>query len=67
MGSSVDDVAKRTDALLYGRRTYQVMAGAWPGRAGDPFADWMNTVEKHVVTNTLSEADANWGPTSLPR
>jgi dihydrofolate reductase len=67
MGSSVDEVAKRTDALLYGRRTYQVMAGAWPGRAGDPFADWMNTVEKHVVSNTLSEADANWGPTSLIR
>jgi dihydrofolate reductase len=67
MGSSVDEVAKRTDALLYGRRTYQVMAGAWPGRAGDPFADWMNAVEKHVVSNTLSEADANWGPTSLIR
>ena len=67
MGSSVNEVAKRTDALLYGRRTYQVMAGAWPGRAGDPFADWMNSVEKHVVSNTLSEADANWGPTSLIR
>ena len=67
MGSGVDEVAKRTDALLYGRRTYQVMAGAWPGRAGDPFADWMNSVEKHVVSNTLSEADANWGPTSLIR
>jgi dihydrofolate reductase len=67
MGSSIDEVAQRTDALLYGRRTWQVMAGAWPGRAGDPFADWMNSVEKHVVSNTLSEADLTWEPTSLIR
>jgi dihydrofolate reductase len=67
MGSSIDEASKRTDALLYGRRTWQVMAGAWPARAGDPFADWINSVEKHVVSNTLSEADLTWGPTSLIR
>jgi dihydrofolate reductase len=65
MGGAIDEVAKRTDALLFGRRTWQVMAGAWPGRAGDPFADWMNTVDKHVVSNTLSESDLTWSPTSL--
>jgi dihydrofolate reductase len=67
MGSAVGEIADRTDALLYGRRTWQVMAGAWPERAGDPFADWINSVEKHVVSNTLSEADLTWGPTSLIR
>jgi dihydrofolate reductase len=67
MGSSIDEASKRTDALLYGRRTWQVMAGAWPARAGDPFADWINSVEKHVVSNTLSEADLTWAPTSLIR
>jgi dihydrofolate reductase len=67
MGSSIDETAEHTDALLYGRRTYQVMAGAWPGRAGDPFADWINAVEKHVVSNTLSDADATWGPTTVIR
>jgi dihydrofolate reductase len=67
MGSYVDEVAQRTDALLYGRRTWQVMAGAWPDRAGDPFADWINQVEKHVVSNTLSEQDLTWAPTSLIR
>ena len=67
MGSSIDEVAQRTEALLYGRRTWQVMAGAWPGRAGDPFADWINAAEKHVVSNTLSEADLTWAPTSLIR
>ena len=67
MGSSIDEASKRTDALLFGRRTWQVMAGAWPRRAGDPFADWMNSVDKHVVSNTLSEADLTWAPTSLIR
>jgi dihydrofolate reductase len=67
MGSSIDAVSKRTDALLYGRRTYQGMAAAWPGRAGDPYADWINSVEKHVVSDTLSEADLTWGPATLIR
>jgi dihydrofolate reductase len=67
MGSSIDEVAQRTDALLYGRRTWQVMADAWPKRAGDPFADWINQVEKHVVSNTLSEDDLTWAPTTLIR
>lgn len=67
MGSSIDEVAQRTDALLYGRRTWQVMAGAWPERAGDPFADWINAVDKHVVSDTLSEEDLTWSPTSRIR
>src|SRR5215212_8336782 len=57
MGSAIGEVSERTDALLYGRRTWQVMAGAWPDRAGDPFADWMNSVEKHVVSDTLTKDD----------
>jgi dihydrofolate reductase len=65
MGPAIDEVSKRTDALLYGRRTWQVMAGAWPARAGDPFADWINAVDKYVVSNTLTEADLTWEPTSL--
>lgn len=67
MGPVIDEMAQRTDALLYGRRTWQIMAGAWPGRAGDPFADWINAVEKHVVSDTLSEADLTWAPTTLIR
>jgi dihydrofolate reductase len=43
------------------------MAGAWPERAGDPFADWINAVEKHVVSDTLAESDLTWEPTTLVR
>jgi dihydrofolate reductase len=67
MGPAIGESAERADALLYGRRTWQVMAGAWPDRAGDPFADWINGVDKYVVSDTLSEADLTWAPTSLIR
>ncbi len=35
MGPVIDDVLQRTDALPFGRRTWQTMAAAWPDRAGD--------------------------------
>jgi dihydrofolate reductase len=66
MGAAIGESSEDTDALLQGRRTWQVMAGAWPDRAGDPFADWMNTVQKYVVSDTLADADA-WAPTTVIR
>ena len=30
MGAAIDGVMKSVDALLFGRRTWQVMAAAWP-------------------------------------
>jgi len=61
MGSAVDAVMADTDALLFGRRTWQTMAAAWPDRAGsDPFADRMNALTKYVVTSTLGADDLTW-------
>lgn len=65
MGGAMGEMVETTDALLYGRRTWQGMAAAWPGRAGDPFADWINAIDKYVVSSTLSDADLTWGPTTL--
>jgi dihydrofolate reductase len=68
MGSAIDETQQRTEALLQGRRTWQVMAGAWPGRAGDPFADRMNSIQKYVVSDTLTDADTTvWAPTTIIR
>ena len=61
MGAVVGGFAERSEALLQGRRTYQVSAAAWPERAGD-FADWINGARKYVVSNTLTEADVTSGP-----
>jgi len=67
MGSVIDEVMAETEALLFGRRTWQGMAGAWPARAGDPFADRMNEIPKFVVSRTLTQDDLSWsGSTLLP-
>jgi dihydrofolate reductase len=67
MGSAIDAVMASTEALLFGRRTWEVMASAWPGRAGDPFADRMNEIPKYVVSRTLTadEAAGRWNNTTL--
>ncbi|MFE2953411.1 dihydrofolate reductase family protein, partial [Embleya sp. NPDC059267] len=64
MGGALAEWAADTDALLFGRRTWQVMAAAWPGRAGDPFADHMNSVAKYVVSDTLADDDLTWNNTT---
>jgi dihydrofolate reductase len=67
MGPAVSDVMAETEALLFGRRTWQVMAAAWPSRAGDPFADRMNELPKYVASRRLSQDDLTWpGSTLLP-
>lgn len=60
MGSTIDEVMRSTEALLFGRRTWEVMAGAWPGRAGDPFADRMNEITKYIASRTLSQDELTW-------
>ena len=67
MGSIYAELAAKSDALLQGRRTYQVSAAAWPSRSGDPFTDWINRVQKYVVSDTLTEKDATWNPTTIIR
>jgi len=65
VGPFLEDVNASTEALLYGRRTWQTMAAAWPGRAGDPFADWINAVPKYVASRTLGEDDLTWSGSRL--
>jgi dihydrofolate reductase len=67
MGPAVTETMAGTEALLFGRRTWQAMAAAWPGRGGDPFADRMNEIPKYVASRTLSDGDLDWpGSTLLP-
>ena len=65
MGPVLDDTMARTEALLFGRRTWQTMAGAWPGRAGDPFADRMNDIKKYVASRTLTEGNLEWNNSTV--
>jgi dihydrofolate reductase len=67
MGQVIGQALQSTEALLFGRRTWQGMAAAWPERAGDPFADHMNSIRKYVASRTLTQDDMTWsGSQVLP-
>jgi len=55
------------ESLLLGRTTYQGFAAAWPNMGGDDFGQRMNNIHKYVVSSTLSDSDASWGPTTLKK
>jgi class 3 adenylate cyclase/dihydrofolate reductase len=48
------------DALLLGRKTYQIWAAFWPSARGDDeLVKRMNEIRKYVVSTTLTKADWN--------
>ena len=51
------------ESMLLGRITYQGFAAAWPTMS-DAFAGKMNSMPKHVVTNTLTDLEWNATPIS---
>lgn len=69
MGAAIFELIQQSDAMLQGRSTYQVMAAAWPQQPDDddPFSSLMNSKQKYVVSDTLSEADLTWKPTTIIR
>jgi dihydrofolate reductase len=57
-GAAVDEGFARTDALLLGRKTYEIFAGYWPTAPADaPFAAKINSMAKYVVSTTLDKAE----------
>jgi dihydrofolate reductase len=64
VGRAFDEAMIETQALLFGRRTWQTMAAAWPERAGDSFADQMNAIPKYVVSETLGDDELTWDNTT---
>jgi dihydrofolate reductase len=65
MGAAIGEGLQAAEALLFGRRTWQTMAAAWPDRGGDPFADQMNEIPKYVASRTLSQDDLTWTNSTL--
>lgn len=65
IGVLFDAAMRESDALLLGRKTWQIHGGAFePMPAGDPFGDVMNAIPKYVVSTTLATADA-WRNSTL--
>jgi dihydrofolate reductase len=65
MGAAIGEGMTNAEALLFGRRTWEGMAAAWPDRAGDPYADQMNAIKKYVASTTLTPDALTWNNTTL--
>jgi len=66
IGAHFFQTMSEADALLLGRKTWQIHGGAFEPMAGDPFADTMNDIPKYVVSTTLTSASA-WRNSTIIR
>jgi len=59
MGAAVTEGMAQTDAHLFGRKTYEIMAAFWPTAPSkeEPIAQHLNSVEKYVASGTLQKAE----------
>ena len=64
IGAHFFQAMSQADALLLGRKTWQIHGGAFEPMAGDPFADTMNGIAKYVVSTTL-KSTAAWRNSTL--
>ena len=66
IGASIMSSIQRTDALLLGRRTYDIFSSFWPFQpASDPIAAKFAAIPKYVVSRTLN--DPSWAGTTVLR
>ncbi len=64
IGKHFSEVFSQADALLLGRKTWQIHGSAFEVMDGDPFADAMNAINKYVVSTTIKSAAA-WRNSTL--
>lgn len=62
VGAAVEGWMSGMDALLLGRKTYEIFAGFWPHQ-DDPMGARLTEVPKYVATRTLQSAE--WANTTL--
>ena len=64
IGKHFFEAMSESDALLLGRKTWQIHGGAFEPMKDDPFGNAMNAVRKFVVSTTLKSASA-WRNSTL--
>jgi len=60
MGGAIDELMELTDAFLFGRRTYELVASSWSQRTDDEQAERFRAVPKYVVSRSLDEGNPLW-------
>ena len=66
MGQIITESTLQGDALLLGRKTYEIFAAHWPKVEGDdPIAAKLNNMPKYVASRTLGEV--TWNNSTLLR
>ena len=63
VGAAIDAGIQGVDAVLMGRQLYSEWSHYWPDSTDEPFASFINSVDKYVLSNTLTEAD--WKGTTI--
>lgn len=58
MDANLAAVIATQDAVILGRRSYDIWAQFWPGSTTQPFADFINGVTKYVATS--ASLDGEW-------
>jgi len=65
----MDEIYRRADAFLFGRRTYEIFAGSWgtgswgASQGDNPISVALNTRPKYVASTTLT--DPQWADTTV--
>ena len=66
-GEVIFEQASSMDALLLGRKTYDIFANFWPNASQEsPFTSLLNGIPKHVASRTLTDPLAWQGSTLVP-
>ncbi len=64
MGQRITEMTLRSDALLLGRKTYDIFASFWPNAGeDDPVAVKLNSVPKYIASRTLDSVE--WANATL--
>jgi dihydrofolate reductase len=58
MGRVTEEIHLEPDAVLFGRKSYEILAGYWP-KVGDddPMAAKLNAVRKHVASRSIDKLE----------
>ena len=60
LGETMDDLIGRSEALLLGRKTYEIFVSYWPHQGDeDTMAAKLNSMPKYVASRTLDSVDWN--------